>query len=596
MTAAELASNLGRHGTAVAELRREFADAGSDLWRLEIAGSYSFITDVSTCRLAKIASLAAHLTPASYEVTLHAEVDEWQADFMLTGSESVVAQRSGEDSDAAWPRVESNLLEAFEKIKALAEHPSTPMAAFTATIEELDAAATAENRRLVLQVNMNLNKASVAEDIEGMSDASPKVVFWLFPEALSDAITTQRLQTVTGWVTPLSRTVIVVVGMRGALEGDVLSVFGGTSGSRSVPEHFDALFDTLRERVPAATRTTFCHALKFRDEHCVWLPETKRVVPGSLAVLRVDAAGDDVTQLAATLERMQALLALAFVANRTEFLDAQLADIMLTFKGQATRGVTVSVADTNDASREQLEDVMALYKYAYDAESVDKLEVVRQMMALAVDSGATVFSKAADVRKASESAHATYLRGAVAEYFGALKAVQDHVQKVVSDAEGAAIALSRDAADRFFKVLGIVAAAVVAAALKTELEDLAGLMAAVVIMFYVGLSIRYYLCPLRQSALALKTQACNHIKAFSDVIGEEKAQELMTAPGMEAAWQRYTHERRLAAGLLWFVFVVASVVAVVFALRIYGFFCPPPEYVVHYISYAELNCSLTFTV
>lgn len=553
----QLAARLEAHGDAAGTLRRILLPLDPVPWEGEVEGNYAFTADISPTWLRDTyAELAKALTPVGYVVAIQIAVDDWSATFRASdGGDTVTGQL--DDSYPSPPRgLDGSAWQHFETLGAMAGQQHVPLDQLLDAVLGLDAAAAG---RVGLRLHVHLDKAAVAAEFARSSAASSQVGFWIFPEAVTETIETRPLDNFEGWFAPGRRFTLLVAGAQGRLEGDVLSIFGARPLAGDAADHHDSLAAGLIDPSPPATVTRIARALKFRNEQCVWLPQTPDVAPECLRVRRSDAGGRDMTALADAIEQRQALLALAFLANRCTFEDAKSAEQTLTFS--STLQTKVGPAEAAAASPADRASVATLYDYAFDGSSVDKLEIVRQTMALVADSPQALFTKATNVRHASERSYAIHLRGSVAEFFAARQAVQDHVHQVVSATEQAATGLSRDSAERLFKIAGIVATAVVAAALKPDLSAFAGLFAAASIVLYLTLTIRYFAGPLDDSAAAQKEQAERHIRTFDDILGESYTRELIADKRLQRAWRRYSEERAFAGRVLVWLWAIALVVA-----------------------------------
>lgn len=571
MSHAALRDLLRSHAVAAVTLRRAFRGKGEALWGNESPDQLSFVTDVSAEWLAaRLEGLANVLAAASYRIQLSVRIDDWQTTVDVSR-----ARGNERGPHGAEPLEMAGLLVPFERLAALAEVGARPdldiLVRAIADVADAAAEETAAARRarsVDVRLSIGLDKAAVADEIEKLDGGALRPGFWVFPESLQRTLAIGGLATLDRWLTPGRRHTIVVAGLRGALEGDGLSVFGARPAHRSPDDHLEALRVALVRAIHPSLAKSIEAALEFRDDNCVWLPGTLGLTPESVRMGRDDASPALTGLLADAFDQLRALLALAFIANRCLFRSPS-SDVMeLTVKGQASRAIAVGAGDVAGAAAADIAAVHKLYSFAYDGRSVDKLEIVRQMMALLVTSPSALFEKADDVRQAAESAHGTYLKGQVAEYFAVRRAVQEHLQNVVTETEAAAIELTRDAAERVFKAAGIVAGAVVAAALNADLENLAGLLAAAAITFYAGMTVRYYARPLKWSAVALRNQARAHIEAFRDILGDDMTVKLVADEHMAAAWKRYADERELAVALFSIVLTGAVLVAVVFGFRL----------------------------
>lgn len=426
----------------------------------------------------------------------------------------------------------------------------------TRTFDSLLRRAFSPRPAVRVSLSAVLFKAPANARIEqSVSPSSARAVLFLFPSYLAWTLEKTPLgELETGCFARGRRTVFVVPGTTGALLGDHLAVCGRDGWAE--------LDQALARPLPAEETARIDQALAFCDRQCDWPGRTRWLNPETFSVSSPPAAREpDAGALRHRIERLQALLSVLFLARRTRELDDGRFEV--SFGDQSLRFPRSAVS----APPQEVADLSALYRFAYDGASVDKLELVRQFLALFTHVAAVV-RRARTALQASERAHGRYLKKKVDDYFEAQRKTRDYVQEAVRDTEKSIVALTQEVAESVYKTFGAVALVAVAQALDTKLTAPAALVAAIALSVYMIAVLGYYLPTVARSQSVREAQYKEHIESFQDVLGSEETAKLLANERVKESWRDFRRKRHWATGIYVALLAASLGTAVYYALQI----------------------------
>lgn len=556
-----LAEVLRVHAAAADQLRRVFATAPVP-WPSEGAGRYALETRPDVAWLDEhLADLAAALLPAGYEFRLSVQVQRWKAAFthLHDAAGALRFAKASAEDDQPEPSVDYLPLRN-------AATGSPPWDDLKAILRNL---AADPDARLALTLVISLDTEELARAVAKETGARGHVAAWVFPEKLAEVLDQEPIDRLVEHVDPDRRTVILVAGMAGSLIGDHLCVFGASPATGADPkQHHDQLEAELEKASPltrpdAEGRSPAGRVHEFRTaQKSAWQPYTSPLTPEMLSV----EGETDHQEVAAALLRIRSLLALGYVANGVAFEASARYPVTLSFEGEEGRRELPLDAAAFPEDIRLLQAAYDLYAFSYEAESGVPIEIARRLTARMADDPALLFTRLGAIVAASEDVHAGYLGDEVTKYFGTLQKAETYLLRATRETEAAAVELTRDAGERLFKALGIVAGAVIAAAFEPDIENVAGIVASLTIGFYVALTLRYYMHTLRESAANLELRHAENLDTFRRVLPKTVA-TLLRTERVDDAWARYEDERKLAVRLLAALLVGAAIGLMVFVVR-----------------------------
>jgi hypothetical protein len=540
---------------AAAEVLERHGDAGKVQDAAEDRDEYSFQCDVTADRLQR--DLGSSLTAVlgdGFKTRLEVRIRgiKWLLSLQVAepggGIEISVGEEEG---DADFGELSPEALTAVEALEVWLRSGG-PMR-FDELVSRIGPVAGLKVP-LAIKLLVLLNKKRVSEQIESSVDhPQARVIVFLSPLRLAEilkGISPRDLD--EGYFSAGRRTIFVIPAIEGALVGEFLAI----CGRDCMDELRQALSSPLRGN--PISRVQKAH--DFCDWQCDWPERPRWLTPETLSF--PDPSGNGIPGakcLLDSLKGLRSLLSIFFLAQRTRRLDDGRFEVRF---GDSQQEPLCFNPTAIISCTEKVSDLDLLYLFAYDGSSADKLELVRQFLALSTLDVISIFRKARTVLEASQRAHARYLKKRVDEFFAAQRKTRDYVQAAVSDAESATMKMTQEVAENVYKTFGAVALVAVARALDPKLTAPAALVAAMALSIYLGVILFYYLPTVRKGQRVLKLQYEDHIKSFQDVLGEQETLPLIANERVARARTELRLRRHVATGIYAFL-LVASLVAVV---------------------------------
>ena len=429
--------------------------------------------------------------------------------------------------------------------------------------------------RLIL--HLFLDKIRVSKRLAASAKASerPKVVSFLFPEALAADLKQRSLDSLEKeYGQHGRRTVITVFGFAGWLSSDVIAVCGRG--------HEDKLADLLTRTLAEETLTRISKTLELRQSQSSWTFPTTWLTPDMFA-LTVCLPGDDAVgaEISRQLRVFQTLLSTIFLADSVEFRDGE---HWVEYRGLGRTRFPLKRAELESRAPECAKALYQLYAYAYDGFSADKLEIAQQFLSLTAGNLTALCDGAGEVKDATKKTYDRALVDKTKDYFDARHKIQERIKTAVAETSGNVIDLTREVSADLYKIAGILVGAVVGAILKPDLSSWAFLGASLVIAVYLGLVILYHLATLKRTYRLRIEQHTGYIESFRDVLRAADIDNFLGDEHLGRAEAVFSSKCKQATGIYIFLLVGALVISVMSVIGLVGQgpvspFCsplPPP--------------------
>ena len=378
------------------------------------------------------------------------------------------------------------------------------------------------------------DKAAVARHFSSRRDpdGAPKVVAFLFPEAMAEYLATHSLAELEAECFVAGRrTVFLVFGLEQGFGNDLLAVAG-----RSWIDRLDPL---LTEKL---TERTLAEGLETRRLHSaggVWLERHPWLRPEMFDPdgLPPDASGA-ASEILDQLRLLRVLLAAIFLSDRTEAVAGtdggeNGTEQRVKFQGEVEVAFGISRTELAEIDRneslwadrertERIDDLYRLYRYAYEDFKVDKLEIAQQFVPVHARDLPGLCTRATEVEHATRQTYHRSLQKGVAEYFDALQQIQDRIKSAVDEMSNSVLGLTREASSDLYKVAGLSIGALVGAFLKPDLTLIALLTVAAGIALYATLVIALHLPTFDRTVEIRLKQHRSYIGSFDKVLPKPK--------------------------------------------------------------------------
>ncbi len=511
----ELTGLFRLYSTAAETLLREYGDRKSELFQGETVTQfeYSHAPESLEWLHEHLPSLAEALLPASFTLKVSFVVHDYQVILLLRekgGHLWLEMQSAGEyiGNDELAPLPEAAvppLMTLQERIQAAQE--GIRLGELISLLEGVVQAGS----RVKPELALFLDKRAVQRRfLTGLEEPSrPKLLVYLFPKSLSRMLSRVSLQNLEQeYFLPPRRSVWLVFSLQGCLEGEYLSVCG-----KVVSDRLDGLLrGTLSEDAVRAN----LNVINLRRLTGVWLAPPHWLAPG-IFDLNPPAVKDEAAlrELYAHLECMRALLSALYLADQ---VDVDEDCFRVSYRGLGSTSFWLGWADIL-AYAPRLDELYALFTYAFANFSPDKIEIAQQFLSLMVETPEALIQKAEEVREATQKTYQErVLVVRVRDYFEARHKVQERLRAATEAASTGVIELSREVSGDVYKIAGVLGAAVVAALIQPDITSPAILVASMVIALYLSLVLIYHL-PTLQRANQLSQQGHKTgIRSFGDVL------------------------------------------------------------------------------
>lgn len=446
-------------------------------------------------------------------------------------------------------------------------------------LEEYGVGTTAE-------VTFRLNKQPLIDELKNSAPDGEKlsVSCFFFPETLENILVKATLSKLEDSLFPPDKkedsfhpsdkkTVIVIFGVEGLLQGDFLSVCG------------DCSLDEIEVAFQATDKTKlkeFKERHQFRSKTCN-LQGVKRLLPDSLATA---AHTQDETLLAIhyELKAFEALLSVLSLANRVSESEAGQYEVFFEGRRESNRPVNFLVS-RDDLKQEYIKEeeqrkksssekgeeeepnvqaILMLYDWAYKEASYDKLGMARNMIALRADDWERFLQNAANIKKSVMSSYDFFMGTKIESYFETRRKIRELVSGFARETATEVARLTKEVNENIYKTAGLVAGAVIAALIKPENTSLIlGIGCGLVIIFLL-IILLYHLPTMCTQFINRRNQYEDDVRSFDQVLGKDEIQGFINDRTIAVQRKLFFKEVDKAN-----MFYGGFIIAVVVALRIF---------------------------
>jgi hypothetical protein len=543
--------------SAAESLLQEFNDRKEDLFKGETATLFEYRYNLEKLEWLedRLPRLAEALLPAHFTLRLSLVIHDYQVVLLLRdengrlrGEVELAGEYTPNDNLGAAPET------ALPNLIALQER----LQEYTTVIwvDELSTLVKALVQAGVMvqtELALFLDKRAIERRfLSGVDKADrPKLTVYLFSQALGRALSRVSLETLESeYFLSDRRAVWLVFSMQGYLEGDYLLVYGQVGQDRRDIAHIGKL---TRESLDANIK-----ALNLRRMSGIWTEPLRWLTPAVFDVIPAPD-GDSESNVLSQLQAIQALLSALYLADQ---VDSDEDCYRVTFRGLGSTSFWMGRADMQPSAG-PLNDLYALYEYAYAGFSPDKVEIAQQFISLMVEDPAGLIRKSEEVREATQKTYQErVLIERVSDYFEARHKIQERLRSATEAASSGVIDLSREVSGDIYKMAGIVGAAVVAAVIQPNITLFVVLVAFAIIAIYLALVLFYHL-PTLQRANKLSTQGQKAgIRSFEDVLSISEVKKYLEDDQLTQA-QTLLAQAMRRARLIYFVFFFAAILGLI---------------------------------
>jgi hypothetical protein len=561
----DLMALFQQYSKAANKLLEEYGDRKSDLFQGETVTQFEFSHGLQSLEWLResLPGMAGDLIPVGFTMRASLVVDDYQATLLLReegGGMWADVEHEGEypENEASRPIPEV----AVSPLMALQERLHATRAGIRMD-EVYSLLETVAQAGADVQVKMALfldKRAVQRRFLAGVEEsARPKLLIYLFPNSLARAVNRVSLEILEQeYFHPTRRAVWLVFSLEGCLEGDYLTVFG-QGGNEKLAR---LLGDKLTEDALQANT----NVINLRRLTGIWSDAPNWLTP-DIFNLRPSPSGNEAAmrELHAHLLSIRAMLSALYLADQ---VDKNEDCFRVCYRGLGSASFFLGGASIQ-ANTTRIDDVYALYAYAFAGFSPDKVEITQQFLSLMVETPAGLIEKAREVLEATQKTYQErVLVERVRDYFEARHKVQERLRAATESASSSLIELSREVSSDVYKIAGVLGAAVVAALIQPDITLVAILAASTVMLLYLALVLFYHL-PTLQRANQLSQQGHKAgIRSFGDVLSVSEVEGYLQDEQLGKAQALLEHALRRAGFIYRAFFLVAALIFIAVVLTL----------------------------
>jgi hypothetical protein len=564
----ELAGLFWLYARAADKLLEEYDSRKSDLFKGETVTQFEFSHCLESLEWLdkRLPSLAENLLPAGFTLRLSIIIHQFQAIFSVREEGErlwVEVEQSGDyagnDGQETFPEAAVHALMSFQE-KILVARSGMQVRELYSLLEAVEQTGTTVQADLSLFLD---KRAAQKRFLAGRGESpSPKLMVYLYPKSLSRALASLSLRTLEQeYFLPSHQSVWLVFSMQGSLESDYLSICGHGSCDR-----LDEIL--LNGKLDEDALRSNLSVINLRRLSGNWVEPPRWLTP-DVFNLYPAPVGDEIAfrELVAQIENMRAMLSALYLADQVEENEDC---FRVSYRGLGSTSFWLGRTDIK-LSTAYVDDLYALFSYAFAGFSPDKVEIAQQFISLMVETSDELIQKAEEVREATQKTYQDrVLVEKVRDYFGARQKVQERLWSATENASEEVIELSREVSGDVYKIAGVAVAAVVAAFIQPNITLFAGIAAAFVLSVYLALVLFYHL-PTLQRANQLSYQGHKSgIRSFGDVLSLSEIEGYLKDEQLSKALALFDQTFQCARRVYWFFFLIALLILILMIFALLG--------------------------
>lgn len=385
----------------------------------------------------------------------------------------------------------------------------------------------------VIEIQVTIKKEVLKTKVRDSVQVPSVDAFFFFEETLRESLTLKHIQEMQkeGVFLPDQRTVIAVLTVSGMLQGPLLTVFGLKGVSKEDLSHLPKIEPTLR---------AWHNARSLRETTSLWAAPLVNTAPATFLVSQIHGG------LEATCEN---LLGICDVLSLLQFCvsvredDDNIWHLSIAHPG----GPVIDMASDNlyhsNSTSDMAPSWYRLYRWAFQAESYDKIDIVRELirhefrskegmpLSLLLASGSELLEDArANYKIVRHRAFEAYLRSRQE----AIEAVQSFMASTRKDLD----TLRKDVLDTTLRFSAGIIAFLAANVLQLNLSKFVIAVGFGLGLLYLALAAFFQLLPLWQQYRAQLREAKQIVNAHSELTLIERARLIDMLPS--SFWNKFT--------------------------------------------------------
>jgi hypothetical protein len=362
------------------------------------------------------------------------------------------------------------------------------------------------------------------------------------------------------------KTVIVMFGAEGVLQGDFLSVCGKCSVG-GIKSAFEA---------PSQEKfNEFAARLDFRANVCS-LELPSQLLPESFRTI-ARTQDKSLSDIQDELKRLEALLAIFSLANRVykkrgskryeSCFEGQGMTRFSVQKEDIKEEYSVQKEDTEEEREECIKYVIALYDWTYENISYDKIGIIRNIIARYDNEFDKFLQRAKDIGESARSSYQFYLKTKIESYFETKRKIRELIDGFARETASEVARLTKELNENIYKTAGLIAAAVIAVLIRPENTLLILAIGGGVLVLFLLSILMFHLPTMRTQFENRKKQYIDDVNLFSEALEEKEREEYRkneTVEGQKKLFlKKFDGAQKVYIGFIVFVVVALAVFFIV---------------------------------
>ena len=326
-------------------------------------------------------------------------------------------------------------------------------------------------------LTVSIDKARLIQKL-GL-EANARCILYIIGEKLTAALDHAGFEKLAELLVPHQEVaVLIFIGNgSGRAEGSCLRILGLDQWAST-----DCLVFLEQNRVAKRIQDM----IAFRDGECHWGIASSSLTPMHLRVERTTLSQPDLLNVIAG---MQDRLVVAYLADSTHFDGGA---YKCEFKGFKRVQLVLPPLEQNGTSS----SLYALFTWAYDNSSSDKLGIVRQVISLQLGDSlernySTLTERANEILSVARSNFQLFLQRNVELYFDKRLKVSEYLQKFSQDVGASVSAMGTELLGNLYKTIGVILGSVIATILGPDKAHSIIWLAALLYSFYIVVVLIY---------------------------------------------------------------------------------------------------------
>lgn len=377
----------------------------------------------------------------------------------------------------------------------------------------------------VVDIRVTIKKEVLKTKIRDIVHVPSISALFFYERTLIESLTLKQIHALQneGAFSPAQHTVIAILTGVGMLQGPLLTVFGQTGGTIEEISHLPKIESTAR---------AWHKARSLRDTATTWTAPLADIAPSTFQVAQI-YAGLEATHK--TMEEICNILSLLQFCVSIREGDGEIWHAAVAYPG----GPVIDIASNHTYQADSTSDISPslhrLYRWAFLAESYDKIDIVRELLRRMIRGGETnlLTQLIASGSELLEEARANYKilrRQAFDAYFRSRRESIEAIQSFMTSTRKDLDTLRKDVLDTTLRFSAGIIAFLAANVLQLNLSIFVISVGFGLGLFYLVLAFFFQLIPLWQQYKAQYSEAIQAVGAHSELTLNERTRFISQLP------------------------------------------------------------------